>query len=149
DDAGDLGIAADHRVELALLRQLGQVGAVFAKNLVAALGAGVIGALVAANIHQRLIDSLLIDPEAIQDTRRRALALAADRDQQMLDPNILIVEAHSLFLGSLDQALRARRNIDLVAIAVLTIHLRRLLQLTLDALGDRLGIDAEAIECAG
>ena len=41
----------------------------FAENLVAALGAGVVGALAAADIHQRLVDALLIDAEAVQDAR--------------------------------------------------------------------------------
>ena len=34
---------------------------------IAVIGAGVIGALGAANIHQRLVDALLIDAEAIED----------------------------------------------------------------------------------
>jgi hypothetical protein len=99
-------------------------------------------------MHQRLVDPLLIDAKAVQDARRRALALAADRDQQVLDPDKLIGQAGGLFLGALDQALGAWGDIDLVAVAILAIYFGRLFQLALDAPRDRVGIDAKPIERA-
>jgi len=64
----------------------------------------------------------------------------------VFDADKLIGQAGGLFFGALDQALGARGNIDLVAIAVLAINFGRLLQLTLDALRDRIGIDAKPIK---
>ena len=52
DDAADLVVAADHRVELALAGELGQVAAVLLERLVAVLGVGVVDPLVAADVLQ-------------------------------------------------------------------------------------------------
>ena len=57
DDAADLLVAADDRVELALARQLGEVAAVALERLVLALGILVGDALRAADRGQRLEDA--------------------------------------------------------------------------------------------
>ena len=54
DDAAHFLVAADHRIELALARQLGEVAAVLLERLVLALGILIGHALVAANRRERL-----------------------------------------------------------------------------------------------
>ena len=54
DDAADLVVAADDRVELALAGQLGEVAAVALEGLVAVLGVGVVDGLVPADLLEDL-----------------------------------------------------------------------------------------------
>ena len=54
DDAADLLVAADHRIELALARELGQVAAVALERLIGAFGVLVGDALRSADARQRL-----------------------------------------------------------------------------------------------
>ena len=50
DDAADLLVAADHRVELALARRRGQVAGVFLERVVALLGRGRVGGAALADL---------------------------------------------------------------------------------------------------
>ncbi len=71
DDAADLLVAADDRVELALARQLGEVAAVALERLVLALGVLVGDALGAAHRGQRLEHASRRDAVLLQEPRRR------------------------------------------------------------------------------
>ena len=59
DDAADLLVAADDRIELALARQLGQIAPVFLERLIGALGILRGDALRAADRRERLEDGVL------------------------------------------------------------------------------------------
>ena len=74
DDAADLLVAADDRIELALARELGQVAAVLLERLIRALGILRGHALVAADRRQRLEDRVLRRAE-LTDRIRAAGAL--------------------------------------------------------------------------
>ena len=65
-DPADLGIAADHRVHLAVPRQLDQVAAVALERLVLVLGVLIGDALAAANLLKRLQDLLLADAQRFE-----------------------------------------------------------------------------------
>ena len=62
----DLGIAADHRVHLALAGQLDQVAAIALQGLVLVLGVLVGDPLAAADLLERLEDLLLGDPQRLE-----------------------------------------------------------------------------------
>ncbi len=66
DDAADLLVAADHRVELARPRLGREVAAVLLEGLVRGLGVLARDPLAAADARQRLEDRLLVRPVAIQ-----------------------------------------------------------------------------------
>ena len=71
DHAADLLVAADHRIELALAGQLGQVAAVSFERLVGALGILRGHALRAADRGQRLEDRVLRRAELLRGCGRR------------------------------------------------------------------------------
>ncbi len=62
DDAADLLVAADHRVELALAGELGEVAPVLLERLVGGLGVRAGDALVAAHAAQRLHELVAREP---------------------------------------------------------------------------------------
>ena len=70
DDAADLLVAADDRVELALARLLGQVAAILGQRLVLGLRVVAGDALVAADAGQRLHDGVVVDAVARQQFAR-------------------------------------------------------------------------------
>ena len=71
DDAADLFVAADHRVELALRGQLGQVAAVALQRFVGGLGILRGDALAAAHLAQRLHQPLAREAEFLEQPSRR------------------------------------------------------------------------------
>ena len=94
DDAADLLVAADHRIELLLARHLGQIAAVLLERLVGAFGILVGDALRAADAGERLQDRIAGDAVLLQQLRGRgAAALVGQRDEQMLGADELVLEA--------------------------------------------------------
>ena len=73
DDAADFFVAADHRIELALARELGQVAAVLLQRLVLAFGILIGDALAAAHRRQRLQDPVSRDAARLEQFQRTAL----------------------------------------------------------------------------
>ncbi len=71
DHPADLGVAADHRVELAAPRLGHQVDAVLLERLVGRLGRGAGHALVAAHLREDGEEALARDAELAQDAARR------------------------------------------------------------------------------
>ena len=107
DDAADLVVAADDRVELAGARLGRQVAAVLLEGGVGALGVRRGDPLAAADALERLQDGLAAGGVALE----QRLALAADlgdAEQQVLGRDVLVAEAPGLGLGALDDAPGAR-----------------------------------------
>ena len=77
DDAADFFVAADHRIELALARELGQIAAVAFERLVGALGILAGDALRAADARQRRKD-LVARQAAFGQQPRRGGAAGSD-----------------------------------------------------------------------
>ena len=98
----DLLVTADDRVELALPRPRGEVGAVFLQGLVFALGVLVHDPLGAAHRRQRLLQGGGLDAR-ILDQPRHLPGTAGQGQQHMLDGNILVLELLLLILGTGDQ----------------------------------------------
>jgi len=82
DDAADLLVAADDRVQLAVARALGEVDAELVQRPELVLGR-LVGDLVGAgDLGQRIVDLLLVTPAA-RRTYARLAAVAGEREQQV------------------------------------------------------------------
>ena len=107
DDAPDLLVAADDRIELAGPRLGGQVAAVLLERGVRALGVLRRDALAAADALERLQDGLLAGAVLLEQGLGLATGLG-DAEQQVLGRDVLVAEAAGLRLGPLDGRLRPR-----------------------------------------
>ncbi len=110
DDAADLLVAADHRVELALARELCQVAAVLLEGLVAVLGVRVVHALVAADVLQRLEERVAGGARALQRLGGRRPAVEK-RQQQVLGGDVLVLEGFRLTERLLQGGVELRRSV--------------------------------------
>ena len=95
DDAPDLLVAADHRIELALAGELGQVAAVALERLVLALGVLIGHALRAAHARQRLEDLVARDAALLRAAARQGSGRFRRRCamKQVLGADVLVLEA--------------------------------------------------------
>ena len=107
DDAADLLVAADDRVELAGAGLGGQVAAVLLERLVCALRVLGGDALAAADVLERAEDRLAAGAVALEERWRVAAGLGR-AEQQVLGGDVLVAEPVGLVLGALDDRLRAR-----------------------------------------
>ena len=98
DHAANLFVAADHRIELALLRQLGEVAAVFAEGFISGFGILRRDPLVAANIFEPARQLFARDTKLFKQPSRRA-AIVDHRQQQMLDGNVFVFDLLRFFFG--------------------------------------------------
>ena len=98
DDAADLVVAADDRVELARLGGLGQVAPELLQRLVLVLGVLVGDAVRAAHLGQRLAAARRGWRRRRAAPRRPGLGLR-EREQQVLGRDVLVVELAGLLLG--------------------------------------------------
>jgi hypothetical protein len=153
-DPLDLGFATDHRVELALLGELGQVAAELVeqfRGLLAALAATAAsrGALTASTGTGEHADHLVADlvrigVEIEQDAGRDALVLTHQAEQDVLGADVVVAEREGLAQGQLEHLLGPRRERDLAGGDLLAgaddaDHLR----------ADPLGGDVQRLEDAG
>ncbi len=101
DDATDLRIAADDRVDLSLTRQLDQVAAVALQRLVLVLGVLIGHPLAAADLLQRLEHLLFGDPQGAEQGLRPALDLHQSQ-QEVLDRDVLVLESLGFGRGGIE-----------------------------------------------
>ena len=150
-DALDLGLATDHRVELALGGELRQVAPELveqlrALRLLARLRRAALLPAAGAGEHadDLVADLLGVGVEVEQDARGDALVLAHEPEQDVLGADVVVAERERLAQRELEHLLRARRERDLAG--------RHLVALADDA-GDLrahlLDGDVEALEHAG
>ena len=110
DDALDLGVAADDRVELALAGELREVAAVRVerRRLALALGRGLrlrLGAEQRGGLHAHF---RRVHAEVREHARGDAFAFADQAEQQVFGADIVVVELARFFEGELDDAFGAR-----------------------------------------
>ena len=106
DDAADLVVPPDDRVELAGARLGREVAAVLLERRVRAFGIRRRHALAAADALERAEDGLLAGAVALE----QGLGLATDlgrADEQVLGRDVVVAEATGLVLGPIDDALGA------------------------------------------
>ena len=100
DHAPDLVVAADHRVEPALLGELREVTPEALQRLELVLGALVGHAVGAAYVGERLEQALLRGAAGTQGVARLA-AVAGEREQQVLGGHVVVAElAHLVLCGA-------------------------------------------------
>ena len=99
DDAADLLVAADDRVELAAARHLGQVAAVLLQRLVGAFRVLAGDALAAADGGERGQDAVARDAQPRQQLGRAAAVVAEQRQQQMLGADVVVVHRRRFALA--------------------------------------------------
>ena len=118
----DLGLAADHGVELALGRLLRQVAAELVEELrvlrlLALRRAARLARLAAAGAGEHaddlVADLLGVRVEVEQDARGDALVLAHEAEQDVLGADVVVAEREGLAQRELEHLLRARRERDL------------------------------------
>jgi hypothetical protein len=98
DDAPDLFVAADDRVELALARQLRQVAPIALQRLVGALGVLRGDALAAADALQGAQIGIAAQPVALQELGHASGPLFQEGQEQVLGGDIVVAElARDLF----------------------------------------------------
>ena len=127
-DPLDLGLAADHGVELAVGGELGQVAAELVeelRGLLALARAALALALAAAagpgeHADDLVADLLGVGVEVEQDAGGDALVLADEAEQDVLGADVVVAEAQRLAEGELEDLLGARREGDLAGGDLLT-----------------------------
>src|SRR5215213_139280 len=123
-DPLDLRFAADDRVELALLGELGQVAAELVeqfRRLLAALasaaaaGSGALAAAARAGEHpdHLVADLVRVGVEVEQDAGGDALVLTHEAEQDVLGADVVVAERERLAEGELEHLLGARGERDL------------------------------------
>jgi hypothetical protein len=107
--AAHLVVAADHGIELALARGLGEVAAVALERLVAVLGVGVVDALVPPDLLEHAQQRVAGDAGAPQHLGRGRLRVD-EREQQVLGRDVLVLERLGLAQRLLEDAIELRRD---------------------------------------
>ena len=118
DDAADLLVAADDRVEFALARQFGQIAPVFGQRLVGGFRVLAGDALAAADALQGLQDRVAADAGRGQQLLCAIAGFVGQRQEQVLGADIVVVHPVSLALSSLQHALQRPADAWLHGIAV-------------------------------
>ena len=114
DDAPDLGVPADDRVEFAAGRLGDQVPAVLGQGLVGRFRHGGGDPLVAADRRQCLQESVLGHALGLEQAAGRGgRALGEQRHEQVLDRDVLVLEPARLLFGRVQQAVQPLRDPDL------------------------------------
>ena len=109
-------VAANHRVELALARQLGQVAAVLLERFVLGLGVLVGDPLAAADCGQRLKHLRPRDAIGLELIDRHGLAgLIQEAQQQVLGADVLVLHGLGFGLGRVEGHAQARGELRLAA----------------------------------
>src|SRR6266542_3447795 len=120
-DPLDFLLAPDHRVELALAGELGQVAAELVQHQRAlwlrSLAGGTGGSALLARVPGQKLDDLLADtgevgPQLHEDRGGDALALADEAEQDVLRADVVVTELQRLAQRQLEHLLRSRRKWD-------------------------------------
>ena len=109
NDAANLVVAANDRIELALAGHLGQIAAILFQRLVGRLRVLRGDALIAAHFLQCRHQPIAADAELLQEPAGRA-GIGDQGQQQMLDRDVLVLELLGLILGLHQQAIEPAAN---------------------------------------
>ena len=102
DGASDLVVAADHRIELALLGALGQVDRVFLERPAGLLGIGVIDLLALAHLLDGLLDTGAGRAGILDRLRELALAFGC-REHEQLRGDVAVAAVLRELVGQVEQ----------------------------------------------
>jgi len=143
DDAPHLFVPADHRIELALAGQRGQVAPVPLERLVGRLGSRAGHPLAASDLLQSLINAVPRDSQPAQDLPGGpCLLVVRKREEEMLRRDIVVLEALGFLLRRLEGAPEPVRHADLRWAGCPSHASQRRLQLA----QDRVRLDSQALQ---
>ena len=117
DGAPDLLVAADHRIELAVARRLGEVAGIFLERVIGVFGGSRIGGAALAQRLDRGVEVLRRHPGLGQDLAGLGILLDRERKQQALDGDVAIARLLGDLLGGVEHAPERRLQIDLAGAA--------------------------------
>ena len=144
DHAADLLVAADHRVELALARGLGEVAGVFLERLVAVLGGRAVRGPALADRLDRAVQALRRDAGLLQRVAGFGAGGHGQRQQHALDRDEAVAGLLCDLLGLVEQACGLGRQVQLAGTAAL--DLRQLGQRRLGRVERALRIAARGLD---
>ncbi len=113
DDAPDLLVATDDRVELALAGVLGEVAAVLLERLVLLLGVLAGDPVAASHLLERAEDGVVGDPEAAEQVADAAGHLA-HREEQVLGGQVVVAQVRALGVGRFEHRVGPLRELGLL-----------------------------------
>ena len=131
DHAADLLVAADHRIELALAREVGQIAAILFQGLIFFFWIRIGDALRAANADQGVENFIASCAQLLEDFPSFA-AVLHNGQQQVLGGDILVFQGFGFGLAAFDNFLEPWRDIALAAGAG---HLRQTVEGFLQSFG--------------
>ncbi len=140
-DAADLGVAADHRIEPASARLLDEIDSVLVERLVGLFRRRAGHALAAAHGAQRFEESISIDAGlAQQSPGGGARAFGEERQQEMLDRHVLVLQPLGFLFGRDERLLEPLGDVDLAGLAAAR-DARAAAQLAAHAVGEGRRLD--------
>ena len=110
DGAADFLVAADHRVDLAVARGLGEIAGVFLERVVGVLGRARVGGAALAQRVDGGVEVLRRDAGARQDLAGLAVLLERKREQQPLDRDVAVAGLLGDLLRLIEHARERRRR---------------------------------------
>ena len=141
DDATDLAVATDHRIEATVPGVRDQVAAVLFECLVGNLRHRGGDPLVASNRGERGQEVIARDARLGQQASgRRPGALVEQSDDKVLHRDVLVLQPLGLFLGRVEEAGQSLGHHHLARCGARTAHRRSAAQLLLDRRAQELGI---------
>src|SRR5208283_2780287 len=149
DRAADLVVAADYRVELALLGAVHEVHAVFLQRLVGRLWVVRRDALAAAHGLQGVHHLGAVEPEALEELLERIRPADLDEAQEhVLDADEFVLERLGVLLGLRENVVDGLRHVDLRRVDA-SRDLGQPLELAVDRERERAGGKAHLVDHAG
>ena len=133
DDAADLLVAADHRIELAAAGELGEVAAVLFERLVGAFRILARHALIAAHLLERGHEAVARQPGGLEELADGP-RVVQQREQQMLDADEVVLQAFRFLFGLVELLPETRGEIDFTARSR---NLRQPIELAVEPLAKR------------
>ena len=127
DHAADLLVAADHRIELALPRGLGEVAGEALERLVLLLGILVRHLVRAAHLLERLEELLARRAEAVEQAVAFVALHGGEREQEVLGADVVVLQLLGILLGAVEDLIDLARERRIGAAALLGIAGRLLL----------------------
>ena len=146
DGAADFLVAADHRIELAVARGLGQVAGIFLQRVIGVLRRRGIGGAALAQGFDRRVEVLRRDAALAQDCPGLAALLERQPEQQPLDGDKAVAGLLGGLFRGVERARKVGRQIDLSGAA--SRHLRQLAERVFGRFQDRARIAAGAVDQA-
>ena len=150
DDAPDLGVAADDRVELPRPGLPDEVGAVLLQRLVGGLRGRRGDALAATHRDEGGEEPVAREPGAGEEPPGGGrLPLLDEGEQEVLDRDVLVLEPLRLRLGGEQQALEPLRDVDLARLHAAARDARAAVELGLELARELVSAQVGAAEQAG